>query len=138
MSWGLALEPSADHMQTPSKTPAQSAPPYSLISSSQLLAGQERLPHARRVLGASTTVSGAPRASVAQGHHRDLSHGFPWPDTEALDYAKPAPGVCARSLFLEPRFPSLGGGCGHLQALSDFSDHRELIRVQEKEKSDAV
>lgn len=77
-------------MQTPSKTPAQSAPPCSLISSSQLLAGQEQLPHARSALGASTAASGEPRASVTQGH-RDLSHRFPWPDAEALGYSKPAP-----------------------------------------------
>lgn len=51
-------------MQTPSKTPALSAPPGSLISTSQMLARQDRLLHARPVLVASTTACGASRASV--------------------------------------------------------------------------
>lgn len=77
-------------MQTPSKTPAQSAPPGSLISTSQMLARQDRLLHARPVLVASTTALRSAQSLSLQGPG-NLSPRLPMARQVAtLGLAKPA------------------------------------------------
>lgn len=104
-------------MQTLSKTPAHSAPPCSLISSSQLLAGQERLLHARPALGASTTASGESRALISRATSI-CPIGSQWPGAHPLSVS-----LSQHQVSRPESLSALGGGRGgsHLQELRNCS-----------------